>query len=96
MLVVYMKIKMRSVHSKGFTRIENDVSIKEVMINEDFLHPESESIALGFKTKDSSGIIEFTTQEFENIMESVRKKTHLIKGFQLFGLGGTIKVEKKK
>lgn len=91
-----MKIKMRTTHSGGFTRTENDVSIKEVMVNEDFLHPEAESIALGFKNKDGSGIIEFSTREFENIMEAVRKKTHLIKGFRLFGLGGTIKMEKKK
>ena len=86
-----MRIKMRYINSGGFVRLENFVNVKEVMINEDFLHPENESIALGFRNKDSSGIIEFKVGEFERLANSVKKKMHLIKGFKSFGSGGAIK-----
>ena len=88
-----MRIKMRYVNSGGFVRLENFVNIKEVMINEDFLHPENESIALGFKNKDSSGVIEFKVGEFERLANSVKKKMHLIKGFKTLGRSGAIKSE---
>ena len=88
-----MRMKIRYINSGGFVRLENFVNIKEVMINEDFLHPENESIAIGFKNKDSSGIIEFTVREFEKISNSVKRKMHLIKGFKAFGRSGAIKLE---
>jgi hypothetical protein len=89
-----MRIKMRYINAGGFVRMENFTNIKEVMINEDFLHPENESIALGFRNKDSSGIIEFTTEEFEKIVDRVRKKVHLIKGVKIFGDESMIKAKK--
>ena len=91
-----MRMKIRYANSGGFTRIENFVNIKEVMINEDFLHPENESIALGFRNKDSSGIIEFTTSEFEKLVRSVHKKKHLIKDLKIFGRDGAILLEEGK
>jgi len=93
MWVVCMRIKTRYINSGGFVRLENFVDIKEVMINEDFLHPENESIAIGFKNKDSSGIIEFTVGEFERLTHSVSKKMHLIKSFKTFGKSGAIKLK---
>ena len=89
-------MKIRYANSGGFTRMENFVGIKEVMINEDFSHPGNESIALGFRNKDSSGIIEFTTQEFEKIVRSVHKKKHLIKDIKVFGRNGAILLEEGK
>ena len=79
-----MRIKTRYINSGGFVRLENFVDIKEVMINEDFLHPENESIAIGFKNKDSSGIIEFTSEEFDKLATTIRRKTHLLKGIKVF------------
>ena len=86
-------MKIRYINSGGFTRLENFVNIKEVMINEDFLHPENESIAIGFRNKDSSGILEFTVGEFEKLSNSVKRKMHLIKGFKSLGRSGAIKLE---
>ena len=88
-----MRMKIRYINSGGFVRLENFVNIKEVMINEDFLHPENESIAIGFKNKDSSGIIEFTVGEFEKLSNSVKRKMHLIKGFKALGRSGAIKLK---
>ena len=91
-----MRIKLRYINSGGYSRIENFVDIKEIMINEDFLHPEHESIALGFRNRDSSGIIEFTPAEFEKMADSINKKKHLIKGLKVFGRSGAIIMEDKK
>ena len=75
-----MNIKMRFVNSGGYTKIENKSVIREVMINEDFLHPKSESIAVCFKSGDASGIIELTIGEFDKLKRTIERKTHLIKG----------------
>ncbi|MDP3765595.1 MAG: hypothetical protein Q8R04_03715 [Nanoarchaeota archaeon] len=79
-----MRIKIRYVNDGGFVRLENFASLKEIMINEDFLHPENESIALCFRNKDSSGIIELTIEEFDKISRDVSKKKHLIKSVKIF------------
>ena len=91
-----MRIKMRYINSGGFVRLENFVDIKEVMVNEDFLHPENESIAIGFRNKDSSGIIEFSVGEFDKLADSVKRKMHLIKGFKTFGRNGAVNLKEGK
>jgi len=79
-----MKIKLRYLSASGQVRAESDVSIKEIMVNEDFLHPDSEGIAVGFRNKDVSGIIEFSSKEFDHFVSSVQKRTHLVKGVKVF------------
>lgn len=74
-----MIIKLKYNQIKGNLRLENNTEIKEVMINEDFLHPKQESIALGFRNGESSGIIELTPEEVDRIIESLKRKKHLIK-----------------
>ena len=76
-------------------RVENATKIQEVMINEDMLHPEQESIALGFKNQDSSGIIEFTVAEFEEFYKAVKNKSHVLTSNKVFGTGGAYVFEKK-
>ena len=79
-----MNIKIKQFSSYGSFKLENNAEIKEVLINEDFLHPEHESIALAFKNKDSSGLIELTPREIDEIVKAVDKKKHLIKGIKIF------------
>lgn len=79
-----MNIKIKQFGSYGSFKLENNTEIKEILINEDFLHPEHESIALAFKNKDSSGLIELTPREIDMIIESLKKKKHLIKGIKIF------------
>lgn len=88
-----MKIKIRYNHSGGISRIENDARIQEVMINENIINPRKETIALGFVNKDSSGIVEFSTSEFEMIAQEVKKRIYLIKGVKIFGGSGAIRLE---
>lgn len=78
-----MKIKLKYKTDKGIIRLENSVDIKELLMNEDFLHPDEESVAIGFTNNDSSGLIEFTPKELHGILNDFNKKKHLIKGIKI-------------
>ncbi len=73
-------MKIRKCNEYGVVRLETSGSIKEVMINEDLINPNSESISFGFMGGNSSGIVEFTPKEFENLYRNIKSKLHLIKG----------------
>lgn len=78
-----MKLRVKKINADGHMRMETSGEIKEVLINEDFMHPDDESISVCFKGKSSSGIIDFTPEEIEKLYNSVKGKTHLIKGFKI-------------
>jgi len=78
-----MKIKTKKKNKDGIVRLETSGEIKEILINEDFLSPRSSSIAICFKGKDSSGIIELTPREFEVINKEIGSKIHLLKGIKV-------------
>ncbi|MFT4304367.1 MAG: hypothetical protein ACMXYG_07410 [Candidatus Woesearchaeota archaeon] len=75
-----MQLKLRQINSDGETRNEVRSEIKEIIINEDILHPESESISICFRGKNSSGIIDISPEEFDALSRAVKKRLHLIKG----------------
>lgn len=66
----------------GLIRVESSGVIKEVLINEDFMHPGKESVSICFKGKNSSGILDLSSDEFEKLYNSVKNRIHLIKGFK--------------
>jgi len=78
-----MKIKTKKQNADGLVRLETSGELKEVLINEDFLHPNDASVALCFKGKDSSGIIELTTKELEIINKEIAPKLHLLKNIKI-------------
>lgn len=88
-----MNIKIRSLDKNSNFRLENRTSIQEIIINEDLFHPESESIAIGFKNENSSGLIEITPSEFEKLYDQVKNKLHLIKGFKRLSASGAIRIK---
>ncbi len=90
-----MRVRLKLVNEAGEERIDHRTIVREVMINEDFVNPKNESIALGFRNKHSSGIIEMSIPEAEMLFREVNKKMHLIKGFKIFGTGGVIRVDSK-
>ncbi len=79
-----MNLKIRRINKDGQTRVESSGEIKEVLINEDFLNPGSESISICFKGINSSGIIDLSPKELEMISSSVKNRMHLIKGIKVF------------
>ena len=78
-----MKIKSKKQNKDGVVRLETSGEIKEVLINEDFLKPNDASIALCYRGKESSGIIELTPKEIEKLINSVQPKLHLMKDFKV-------------
>lgn len=77
-----MQIKLRKQNKDGLVRLETSGEVKEILINEDLLHPNAESISLCFRGENSSGIIDIRPEEFEKLYEAVRSRMHLIKGFK--------------
>ncbi|MBN2458332.1 hypothetical protein JXB31_04345 [Candidatus Woesearchaeota archaeon] len=81
-----MKLKIRKSNPDGVVRLESAGAIKDILINEDILHPRNESISLCFRGKNSSGIIDLTPAEVERIKLAVKNRLHLIKGVKAFRL----------
>lgn len=78
-----MKIRVKKANSDGIVMLESGGQIKEILINEDFLHPKQESISLCFKGQNSSGIIDLSSEEVEKLYNTLNQKKHLIKGFKV-------------
>jgi len=78
-----MKIRVKKANNDGIVRLESSGQIKEILINEDFLHPKQESISLCFKGQNSSGIIDLSSEEVEKLYNTLNQKKHLIKGFKV-------------
>jgi len=77
-----MQIKIRKTNLDGMVRLETSANIEEVMINEDILHPKKESIAICFRGKNSSGLVEMSPEELDRLFTSVKQRMHLIKGIK--------------
>lgn len=77
-----MQIKIRKENKDGILRLETSGGIKEILINEDILYPDKESISICFRGSSSSGIVDLTPEEIEKIYNSVKSRMHLIKGFK--------------
>lgn len=78
-----MFIKTKKQNEDGIVKLETSGEIKEVIINEDFLNPKSASVAICFRGKNSSGIVEMTPSEIESLYKNVSPKLNLIKGVKL-------------
>ncbi len=78
-----MKVRVKKENRDGVVRLESGGEVKEILINEDFLHPDNESISVCFRGKDSSGIIDFSVEEIEELLKSYNSKKHLIKGVKV-------------
>jgi len=77
-----MKIRLKKTNQDGIMRVETGGEIKEILINEDLLHPNAESISVCYRGKNSSGIIDFTPAEIAKLNSTVKNRMHLIKGFR--------------
>ena len=78
-----MEIKLKYLNEKGAVKIENNVDIKEVLVREHLLDKEKKKISIGFTNDYSSGLLEFSPEEFDKLMKSARDKVHLIKGMKV-------------
>jgi hypothetical protein len=81
--VEQMELKLKVSGNNNLMRVESSAEIQEIMIKENF-QSEHEEIAICFKTGGTSGIVELTTEEFENIRKQVEQHLHLVKGMHKF------------
>ncbi len=77
-----MQLKVKKTNPDGIIRLESGGEIKEILINEDFMHPERESVSICFRGKSSSGIIELRPHEIDKIQATVKGRMNLIKGIK--------------
>ena len=87
-----MNIKIKSSSETGIMRLEVNSILREVLVNEDIIHPEKENIALCFADRKHSGIVEISPAEFEKIYDTIKSRIHLIKSFRKLSGGGVIKL----
>lgn len=87
-----MQIKVRKTNTDGTVRLESSGDVKEIIINEDFIHPNEESVSLCFRGKNSSGIIDLSPSELDFLFEKVKGRMHLIKGLKRLSGGGARKL----
>jgi len=78
-----MKIRSKKQNADGIVRVETSGEVREVLLQEDFLKPNEASVAICYKGKDSSGIINFTPQEMESIIKQISSKLDLFKGIKI-------------
>lgn len=78
-----MEIKLKYLNENGAVRIENNVEIKEVLVREHLLDKEKKKISIGFTNDYSSGLLEFSPEEFDKLIKSARDKVHLIRGMKV-------------
>lgn len=83
-----MQLKIKKQNQDGVVRLESSGDVKEVLINEDLMHPDEESISVCFRGKSSSGIVDFSPKEIEKIYDTIKGRMHLIKGFKRLSGGG--------
>ena len=79
-----MRIKVKKSNKDGIVRIESSGDVKEILINEEFMHPEDESISVCFRGKESSGIVELSIEDARRLVDALKKRSHLIKGIKIF------------
>ena len=85
-----MQIRIKKQNKDGKVMMETSGNVKEILINEDLLNPEQESISVCFRGKNSSGIVDFSPEEIEKLYDAVRSRIHLIKGFRRLSGSGAV------
>ncbi len=74
-----MRIRVKEERILGKNRIDAKTKIDNIGVKEDLLDPDGENIAIFFKGRDSSGIINLSRSEFESLEKSINRKKKLIK-----------------
>ncbi len=83
-----MQIKIRKQNQDGIVRLESSGDVREIIINEDILDSDNESVSICFRGKNSSGIIDLSPQELEKLYDAVKARINVIKGFRKLSASG--------
>lgn len=72
-----MQARTKKIINNSLIRLETEGEIKEIIINDNLLG--KKSISICFKGKDSSGIVDLSEKELEEIEKEFKKEKSLIK-----------------
>ena len=78
-----MKVRVKKLHSKGIVKVEGSGEVKEVMIHSDMFNPENGKISICFRGHNSSGIVELTEKEANDLYKTLGSKINLIKDIKI-------------
>lgn len=78
-----MIIKLKKPGFLGNKRTEARAKIDDILIKEDILNPKSETIDLFFRGENASGIIHFSREEANKLVNSIKPKLNLVRKFKV-------------
>ena len=74
-----MEIKVKKETADGVVRLQVSGKLKEVIIAEDFMQPSAERVQLCFAGTHSSGIVELSVKELEDVYKNIKDYVHVVK-----------------
>lgn len=78
-----MKIRTKKQNSDGIVRLETSGKIKEFFINEDFMRPQDARVSICFKGKSSSGIVDLSYSELQDLFKEIMPKVDSLKSVKV-------------
>ena len=91
-----MRIRLKQIAGLGVKRSDSRNKIDNVVVKESLLDPSREVISIFFRGKESSGILDMTTSEFEMLINSIVPNVKLVDKTSLVKVQKTKKTSKKK
>lgn len=77
--VFFMDVKTKRLERGKVLRLEAAGDVKEIFVSEDFLKPKNAKVQICFRGKSSSGIVELSRKELEDVYKDAMKKAGLSK-----------------
>ncbi len=73
-----MIVRTKKLHDHGIARVEASGEIKEIIINEDLMHPKHMTVSVCFRGHNGSGIVELTPKEVDEIQKELSSKKKML------------------
>lgn len=74
-----MRIQIRKKKAFGFAKTDANGKIDDIIVHEDFMHPDGRYVALYFKGENASGIVKLGHKEANELMMSLQSQLKLVK-----------------
>ena len=74
-----MHIRTKKLHNHTIIRSEASGDVKEVVLREDFMRSNDDAFDICFRGRESSGVVELSRKEAENLCKEISSKLKRIK-----------------
>lgn len=79
-----MIVRIKKMTPGGVARIESGGDIRELILKEDLLSPSLAKMIVCFRGKYSSGVVELSVKEAENLAHDIQERIKLLKNVKVF------------